>query len=62
MKVIAVDNFNRETVDDILVCENVNEYHGNMIVEMLNKRLSSRHSLTYYRLVEDNYTLHKFEI
>ncbi|PAD70588.1 hypothetical protein CHH83_01950 [Bacillus sp. 7586-K] len=61
MKVICVDNFARETHDDVLVCENVNDFYGKFIVNMLNEKLSGEHSSDYYRLVEDDYKLYKYE-
>lgn len=59
MKVICVDNFDREFVSDTLVCENTNECYGKMIVELLNQSAGAE-SPRYYRLVEDDYKLYKF--
>lgn len=61
MKIICVDNFARETHDDVLVCENVNHFYGQFIVNMLNEKLSGELSSDYYRLVEDDYKLYKYE-
>ncbi|TPF18015.1 hypothetical protein [Priestia megaterium] len=61
MKVIKVDNFDREMYSDVLVCENINEYYGKIVVESLNKKLSGDRSDDYFRLVEDDYKLYKFE-
>lgn len=61
MKIICVDNFARETHDDVLVCENANDFYGEFIVNMLNEKLSGEHSSDYYRLVEDDYKLYKYE-
>jgi len=61
MKIIEVDNFNRDNVSDTLVCENVNKQFGKIIVDGLNKRLSGDGSAYFYRLVEDDYVLYKFE-
>lgn len=60
MKIICKDNFDRETVDDHLVAENVSEYYGNRIVKMLNDK-EGENSENYYKLVEDGYKLYKFE-
>jgi hypothetical protein len=61
MKIIQVDNFDRETVDDVLVCENVNSYYGNIMVDFLNERFSGETSANFYKLVEDGYVLYKYE-
>lgn len=61
MKIIAVDNFDRETHDDVLVCENVNEFYSKVIVEFLNDKYSGEHASEYYKAVEDDYKLYKFE-
>jgi hypothetical protein len=59
MKIIGVDNFNTELVSDILVCENVNVFFGELIVKLLNKH-TPENSATFYKLVEDDYKLFKF--
>lgn len=61
MKIIAVDNFNRETHDDKLICENVNTYYAKIIVEFLNNKISGDYSDEYFKVVEDDYTLYKYE-
>lgn len=54
MKIIAVDNYNRESIADVLVCENVtNTYIGDLITEFLNSRATD----SYYKLVDDEYRL-----
>jgi hypothetical protein len=52
MKIIAVDNFDNESVSDLLVCENISDYHGNLIVKFLNDR-EGDYSPYFYRLVSD---------
>lgn len=61
MKIIKVDNFDRENHSDILVCENVNEFYGKAIVGFLNDKLSGPSIPDYYRLVSDDYKLYEFE-
>ncbi|MFC8686034.1 hypothetical protein [Brevibacillus porteri] len=56
MKIIAVDNFAREYIADTLIAENVNEYMGKRIVDLLNDK-ESEHSQDSYRLVPDDYVL-----
>lgn len=73
MKIIGVDNYDREMYEDVLVCENVkNEYYANTIVDVLNygvkikpterKDLNFMHELnlisdTFYKVVDDDYEL-----
>jgi hypothetical protein len=56
MKIIAVDNFARESVADILIAENVNEYMGKRIVDALNDK-QHENSQEWFRLVPDDYVL-----
>lgn len=56
MKIIAVDNFAREYIADTLIAENVNEYMGKRIVDLLNDK-ENEHSQDFYRLVPDDYVL-----
>ena len=61
MKIVQVDNFNRDTVSDKLIAENVNEYFGKFLVEALNKKYVDDYSPEYYRLMPDDYKLYKWE-
>lgn len=56
MKIISVDNFNRENVADILIAENVKESWGNHIVKLLNDK-EHDDSPYFFRLVKDDYKL-----
>jgi len=59
MKIIKVDNYDRELYDDNLIAENiVNVYYEKLIVDVLNSE-SKRSDEDYFRLVEDDYTLFK---
>ncbi len=60
MKVIASDNFNRDNVSDFLVCGNVCEYYGNLIVKFLNDR-EGEYSPYFYSLVSDDHELYIWE-
>ncbi len=60
MKIIAVDNFDNESVSDHLVCENVSEHYGNLIVKFLNRE-GGDNSPNYYRLVSDDHKLYIWE-
>lgn len=58
MKIIGVDNYDREYISDFLVCENVNKGYGNELVNYLNKQDDQPR---FYKLVEDDYKLYVFE-
>ena len=61
MKIIGADNFDRDNVDDFLVCENLTEQRATFIVRALNiVYCKSDHSPTYYKAVDDNYKLKEF--
>lgn len=62
MKIIAVSNFDKESVSDILIAESVSEYYVRYIVEFLNSRFSGMSSPNYYRAVPDDHKLYKFEL
>ncbi|MNK84465.1 hypothetical protein D3C87_1043140 [compost metagenome] len=61
MKIICKDNFDRESVNDRLVCENVSEFYGSKIVYFLNDKFSGDYSSDFYKLVEDDYKLYVWE-
>lgn len=57
MKIIAVDNFNRETVADHLVADNIrSEREGKIMLDAL-RATCDEHGHTWYRLVENDYRL-----
>jgi hypothetical protein len=60
MKVVGVSNFCDETISDILVCSEVNNYYGQRIVEMLNFEVND-YSRYYYKLKNDDYELYVWE-
>lgn len=61
MKIIAKDNFDRDDVNDRLICENVNKYYGKYLIDFLNEKFSANDTPDYFVLKEDNYKLYKFE-
>ena len=56
MKIVAVDNFARETKADRLVAENVNETEGNIMLEALRATCTPE-GPTWYELKADDYRL-----
>ena len=58
MKVIQTDNFDTESVSDVLVAENVSsERLGKIMTDALNEKLSGSNSSVYFKLVEDDFKL-----
>ena len=61
MKIIAVDNFDRDTKSDVLIAENVREFYAEHIAQALNEKFSpGDYSQDFFKAVEDNYKLYKF--
>ena len=60
MKIIAVDNFDRDSESDELIAENVPEHWANRIVSLLNEKVG-RMSRDYFRAVSDDYKLYVWE-
>jgi hypothetical protein len=60
MKIKVSDNFARENISDRLVCENIDEYHGNLIVKFLNSREGNNGS-NFYSLESDDHKLYIWE-
>jgi len=61
MKIICIDNFNRDSISDILICTNINEYIGLKVVNFLNEAFGGDTSVNYYRLVKDDHKLYEFK-
>lgn len=60
MKIIAKDNFDRDTRSDRLVASGVSIREGIVITEALNERCSGPDAPIYYKMVADDYKL--FEV
>ncbi|MOA61330.1 hypothetical protein D3C78_1864400 [compost metagenome] len=58
MKIINADNFDRDSISDKLVCENISEYYGEIIVDFLNDRFSGDNSSDFYKVVDDDHKLY----
>jgi hypothetical protein len=54
MKIVLVDGFNRDSVADTLIAENVNPQYGELIIKLLNQQASES---DYYVLKSDDYKL-----
>lgn len=57
MKIIMVDNFDRDYVDDKLIADNVTPMYASTIVEALNNKYSGDTSPHFFRAVQDEYKL-----
>ncbi|MEZ2132505.1 MULTISPECIES: hypothetical protein [unclassified Sinorhizobium] len=57
MKIIAKDNFDRESVADILVAENVPEYYAPRIASFLQETHGGEYASRFYEAVGDDYRL-----
>lgn len=62
MKIVCIDNFDRNDIPDVLICENVNKHIGTYLTEYLNDTFSGSTSLNYYQLKEDSYKLNTAEL
>lgn len=62
MKIVCVDNFNRDYVSDKVIANNVSEYYGKEIVKFLNNKFGGKHSPYFFRMVEEEYELYTFNI
>ncbi len=60
MKLIMVDNFNRETRNDILIAERLSDVWAEKIAALLNEKLGGEHMPEFFRAVPDSYVLYTF--
>jgi len=60
MKIIKVDNFDKESIPDVLIAENVHKFYVKIIVDFLNEKYSYDMSPIFYKAVDDNYKLRKY--
>ena len=61
MKIICVNNFDRESINDRLIAENVPAFYANFLCEKLNECYSSSYSGNYFRVEPDDYKLHIYD-
>jgi hypothetical protein len=57
MKIIRVDNFDRDNQPDKLIAENVDIFYASTMIKGLNDRYSGTGSPVFFKLVEDSYKL-----
>lgn len=58
MKIIKKDNFDREMVSEVLICEHVNPNYAAKIIDGLN---SDENSSDWFKAVPDDYELYQFK-
>ena len=61
MKIVKVDNFNRDYINEQEIASNVHEYYAEGIAEDLNKRFSSDNSPDYFRACPNDYKPYEFQ-
>ena len=62
MKIIAADNYARETVSDILIAENIaNAEYAQVMCDALNAKFGGDYALRFYRVQPDEYVLYVFD-
>lgn len=61
MKIIRCDNFNRETVSEGLVAENIKYEREAQIMLKALQDSAHNNSPDWYRLEQDDYVLYKWE-
>ena len=61
MKIINKDNFNRESMSDSVVAENVPDFYADTITEALNNKFGGERSSDYFLSVQDDYELYIFD-
>ena len=61
MKIVKIDNYNRESISDVLIAENVPSSYAETIVTMLNQKFGGRYSSRFYVVKPNDYKLYKFD-
>ena len=61
MKIIRTDNFDRESVSEYVVAENLSPFWGETILRVMIENLTSDNEPDWFKLVEDDYQLYEFD-
>lgn len=59
-KVIAKSNFDNEMINDVLICENIEETWADEVVKAMNHYYSDNHEY-FFKKVPLDYKLYEFE-
>ena len=57
MKIVAIDNFARESVADQLVAENVPEFYAESLRDFLQSKFGGEQASRYYQVFPDDHVL-----
>lgn len=57
VKIIAVDNYDREHIADILIAENVQQHYAEGISDYLQSKYGGSQASRYYKAVANDYKL-----
>ena len=60
MKIIGLDNLDRENVSESVLCENINEHYAKLIAEWINER-EGANSSRFYVVKPDDYKPYIYE-
>lgn len=61
MKIIAVDNFDRENKSDQLIAEGLTPTMATFICKALQEKYGGESASSFFKVVEDGHKLFKFE-
>ena len=61
MKIVQTDNFDRDSVSEELVAENVPIHYAYAILNFLIDKFTSETGPHYYKIEKDDYQLYTFE-
>lgn len=61
MKIVAVDNYNRDSVSDVLVAENVPAAWADALVNAWQEQHKNCHSDRWLMVKPDDYRLYEFK-
>jgi len=61
MKVIAVDNFDRENVSDVLIFEGLSPVDAKKMADNLNEKFGGDSAPRFYKAVPDRAPLYEFK-
>ena len=61
MKVVAIDNYGRETISDVLIKDNLSIEEADALAWRLNSKAGDETPEKYYVVKNDDYELYEFD-